>query len=719
MRHSEVVDDLEQAVALIFARCGADLRAAAPLGLGKPNRLLNAVYRQVKADPQRSMTLYTALSLARPSPPPGLAARFAGPFIERHFGADYPDLEYVNDLKGPGLPPNVRIHEFYLQSGAWLANAAVQRNYASINYTHVARDLAERGINLLLQLVARRGDRLSLACNADVTLDLLERIEAAGQPRPLVVFVVHPQMPFIGHDAELPLDFPDLLLSSDGPEYRLFALPRGAVDPAEFALGFNASALVRDGGTLQIGIGALSDALVHALLLRQRDNPAWASAVAALNPDHGALIDAVGGRASFAKGLYGASELVMDGFMHLRRAGILRRRVFDDLALQRALNDGLVAEVCAPDTLDRLLEAGLIDNPLTRPNLDWLLRFGLLPEGTQLHDGQLRFADGAVLESDLADGANRKQLARRIVGRTLRGGRWLHGAFFLGSHALYDWLRGLEGDDFEGLSMTRVSDINELYGGREALDVAQRHGARFFNTCMMHTLLGAAISDGLEDGRVVSGVGGQYNFVAMAHALPDARSVLMLRATREVKGELSSSILWHYGHCTIPRHLRDLVVTEYGIADLRGQHDEAVIERLLAISDARFIDALAAQAKSAGKLRADFVLPDAWRGNQPQRLIAALGPLKARGALDPYPFGSEFDATEQRLVGALTQLKESTARPAGKARALVAGILRGAPGTDVEAELARMQLSRPAQWRDTMQARILSAALRQSPGPGG
>jgi acyl-CoA hydrolase len=39
---------------------------------------------------------------------------------------------------------------------------------------------------------------------------------------------------------------------------------------------------------------------------------------------------------------------------------------------------------------------------------------------------------------------------------------------------------------------------------------------------MMMTVGGAACSDGLENGKVVSGVGGQYNFVAMAHELPGA-----------------------------------------------------------------------------------------------------------------------------------------------------------------------------------------------------
>ena len=38
----------------------------------------------------------------------------------------------------------------------------------------------------------------------------------------------------------------------------------------------------------------------------------------------------------------------------------------------------------------------------------------------------------------------------------------------------------------------------------EGLERLQRRDARFFNSCMMATALGAAVSDGLEDGRVVS-----------------------------------------------------------------------------------------------------------------------------------------------------------------------------------------------------------------------
>ena len=118
--------------------------------------------------------------------------------------------------------------------------------------------------------------------------------------------------------------------------------------------------------------------------------------------------------------------------------------------------------------------------------------------------------------------------------------------------------------------MASVMFVNHLFGNQE-LATAQRRDARFLNTTMMVTLSGGACSDGLEDGRVVSGVGGQYNFVAMAHELPGARSILMLRSTRSKGGKTTSNIVANYGHITIPRHLRDIVITEYGIAELQGK----------------------------------------------------------------------------------------------------------------------------------------------------
>ena len=360
------VESVEVAVDRLLAAITGPLVVATPLGLGKPNRLINALYRRVKDDPARPLTLYTALSLERPRVAGGLEGRFAGPFIERHFGADYPDLEYLADIRAGTLPMHVDVREFYMQSGAMLRVERAQRSYTSLNYTHVSRELASRGVNLMLQMVARRGDRLSFSSNSDTTLDLLDHLRRQGKPRPYVVCVVHPDLPFLDHDEPLPLEFADLLVEKPGPAYRLFALPRASVAPAEFALGLHASALVRDGGTLQIGIGALSDALVHGLILRQRENASWRQSLEALRNGNGtpAIVRDWGGEGPLADGLYGASEMVMDGFMHLREAGILRRRVWDYLPLEQALADRAVSETLAPGALEALLEYGAIPHRL-------------------------------------------------------------------------------------------------------------------------------------------------------------------------------------------------------------------------------------------------------------------------------------------------------------------------------------------------------------------
>ncbi|MEO5831444.1 MAG: acetyl-CoA hydrolase/transferase C-terminal domain-containing protein, partial [Rhodanobacter sp.] len=237
--------------------------------------------------------------------------------------------------------------------------------------------------------------------------------------------------------------------------------------------------------------------------------------------------------------------------------------------------------------------------------------------------------------------------------------------------------------------------------------------ARFFNTCMMATALGAAVSDTLEDGTVVSGVGGQYNFVAMAHELPDARSVLLLRATRSRRGGIESNIRWNYGQTTIPRHLRDVIITEYGIADLRGKSDSECIEAMLAITDARFLDALCAEAKSHGKLAANFVVPESWRLHRPSHLRKLLTPFQQHGLLPKFPFGSDFSEVEQRLLPALEWLKHAGGSWAGKLGLLFAACRPGAVAAGEAEALARMGLTDPLMLTDRLQRRLLQVALRR------
>jgi hypothetical protein len=229
----------------------------------------------------------------------------------------------------------------------------------------------------------------------------------------------------------------------------------------------------------------------------------------------------------------------------------------------------------------------------------------------------------------------------------------------------------------------------------------------------MATLMGAVISDGLEDGQVVSGVGGQYNFVAQAFALPGARSILAVEATRQAGGKPQSNIRWAYGHETIPRHLRDIVVTEYGVADVRGKSDAEVIAAMLQVTDSRFQNELARRARDAGKLAKAFEIPPAWRENYPERIAGALKPARDAGLLPSFPFGSDFTDVEQRLIPALQLLEEAQRSPQQLLGLLWQGFTGHPDAADSEC-LTRLGLDKPATWPERAYRALVGAALARS-----
>jgi Acetyl-CoA hydrolase/transferase C-terminal domain len=291
-------------------------------------------------------------------------------------------------------------------------------------------------------------------------------------------------------------------------------------------------------------------------------------------------------------------------------------------------------------------------------------------------------------------------------------GAILHGAFFLGPKSFYRALRDMTPEQIAKIQMMPVSFTNELYGEEDSKRRA-RVDARFVNNAMMATLMGAAVSDGLENGQVVSGVGGQYNFVAQAFALAGARSILAVEAARQAGARAQSNIRWRYGHETIPRHLRDIVVTEYGVADLRGKSDADVIAAMLQVADSRFQDDLARAAKDAGKLPKNFEIPSAYRENFPQRIAAALKPAREAGLLPSFPFGSDFTDVEQRLIPALQILQQAQRAPLRLAGLLWQGLTQAPDAADREC-LARLGLDQPARWPERAYRTLVAAALTRS-----
>ncbi len=625
---SRFFDSPDELVAALVDEVGTDIVLGLPVGIGKALHVANAIYSRAAADRSIRLTIFTGLTLEPPTGGSDLERRFLGPLGKRLYG-NWPTPAYAVAMRRNALPPNVRVREFYLRPGAYLGNPLVQQCYTSINYSHVVRDLTDLGVNVVAQLVAVRPGspaRYSLGSNPDVTLDLLPRFAECRRQGKAVAMIgqVNHQMPYMAGDAEISEDCLDFVLDSDACEYPPFALPNRPVRSADYAVGMHVASLVPDGGTIQIGIGSLSDAVAHCLRLRHESPQVFSEVLDLLpggvrSPRRSILpIE----RQPFEQGLFASTELLSDALFSLFEAGLIRRP--------------------ADDYDDALIHAG----------------------------------------------------------------------FFIGSTRLYERLRSLTEEQRRRINMTRISWVNTLFGD-EQRKRRQRRSARFINETMMVTLLGAAISDALDDGRIVSGVGGQFDFVSMAHALDDAHSILMCRARRIHDGAPQSNIRWSYANATVPRHHRDIVVSEYGIAATRGRSDRQVIEAMLAIADAAFQNRLVRQAAMAGKLDRDYRLPVDARSNSPDRLERIFDREDLAAHFPPYPLGTDLTAAERKLGAALTWLGAQSATPITKLRTLLRALGRGS-GDEFRDLCAHMQLEAPTTLKQYLLRRLLQHAIRRT-----
>jgi hypothetical protein len=613
--------DPEALAERIVAETGGDVRLGLPIGAGKANHVANALFRRARGDPSMRLRIFTALTPEQPRGHDDISRRFLDPLGERLF-AGWEPLEYAQALRGEGLPPNVEVHEFFFQPGAWLGSGTAQQSHVSVNYTQAAEFLEWHGINVIAQLVVRPDDGetsgLSLSCNSDVTLDILDRLRWRGGPR-IMVGQVNSGLPFMPGPAVLPEEAFDFVLEGEEVDFAPFAPPNPMVSDADHAIGLRAAALVEDGGTLQIGIGSIGDAFGAALLMRHQAPALFADTIRRLGWPETAPEPQT---APFRTGLYAASEMLAPCFLPLRRAGILKREA----------------------------------------------------------------ADGAIL----------------------------HSGFFVGSRAFYQELKDMPPEERALFRMSPISFVNALLG-EEEVKRRDRRKARFVNNAMMATLLGAVVSDALEDNRIVSGVGGQYNFVAQGLELDGARVVMTLPATRETGGNTVSTIVWSYGHVTIPRHLRDIIVTEYGVADLRHQSDRDCIVRMLGLAASRFHDELVGKAQEAGKIEPGFS-PPGGDSNRPERIAEALESARREGWCGPFPFGTDLTEEERLLAPALERLKAMERLPLV---AEAASALGEGPPSDAEAAALKRLGLEPAEGAKERLARnlVLHALRLENPGP--
>jgi acyl-CoA hydrolase len=708
--------DIETCVEETLKKVGRRIALGTPLGIGKANHLVNEFFRRAREDPRIDLHIFTALTLTRPRWKSELERRFLEPLVERLFGG-YPELEYVDPCKRGKLPKNIRVTEFYFQPGSFLDSPLAQQSYLSSNYTHVVRDVLDAGINVLAQIVSKTEEqgttRYSLSCNPDLTLDLVPRLRDAERRGAKIALLaqVNNNLPFMYGDASVAPTYFDAIIDEQKYNFPLFGTPNRPVSTAEYLIALHVSALIRDGGTLQIGIGALEDAVTYLLKLRHQQNDLYREVLSesGVVERFSNTIERLGATSPFEKGLYASSEMLVDGFLDLYRSGILKRKVYQHSGLQRLLNEERISEEVTPATLEVLLETEVISEWLTPQDFALLQKVGIFRQELDYEAGAIRLDDGTRISANLADESARNEIGRCCLGNRMKGGHFAHACFFLGPRKFYDTLRQMDRSEREQICMTGISYVNELYGDEE-LKRLQRKAARFVNTGLIVTLVGAVASDGLEDGRVLSGVGGQYNYVAMAHELEDGRSIMMIRSTSEEDGKLRSNIRWSYGHVTIPRHLRDLVVTEYGIADLRGRSDEEVIAALVEIADSRFQGELLKSATRAGKISRHYRIPDHARNNRPERLEQMFARYRERGLFQEFPFGTDLTEEELALKKALRALEQTFK---GKLHMPKLADIRKtiAIPDNARVYLTRMELDRPQSSKERLLQRALVYAL--------
>ena len=119
------------------------------------------------------------------------------------------------------------------------------------------------------------------------------------------------------------------------------------------------------------------------------------------------------------------------------------------------------------------------------------------------------------------------------------------------------------------------------------------------NGALAVDLAGQAVADTLG-GAQFSGIGGHEDFVASSGLELEDRSLICLRSSTVIDGVRRSRIASQFPAGTIittPRHQLDVVVTEYGVAELRGSTTRERARALAAIAHPDFRDQLLAEAE--------------------------------------------------------------------------------------------------------------------------
>lgn len=159
--------------------------------------------------------------------------------------------------------------------------------------------------------------------------------------------------------------------------------------------------------------------------------------------------------------------------------------------------------------------------------------------------------------------------------------------FAAGIPELYEWLH--ENKDVRFLPVKIVNSPERIAKNRNMVTI---------NGAMMIDLSGQVVADSIS-GTQFSGIGGHEDFVSGPGLTANGRSLVCLPSTSTVDGQLVSRIVPKLPVGSVvstPRHQVDIVITEYGVAELHGRTINERSLALAAIGHPAFRDELLATA---------------------------------------------------------------------------------------------------------------------------
>lgn len=217
----------------------------------------------------------------------------------------------------------------------------------------------------------------------------------------------------------------------------------------------------------------------------------------------------------------------------------------------------------------------------------------LVPDGAtiQLGIGKIPNAVGCYLTEKKDLGVHTEMItsiiadlaeAGVITGRnkTLHNGM-IVGAFALGSRRLYDFM-----DGNPQISLMSASYVNNPFV------IAENEKMTSINTCLQIDLTGQICSESLGT-RQYSGPGGAADYAIGASHSKGGKSIIAVKSTAK-NGTVSTiqPTLYPGGVVTITRNDIDYIVTEYGIAKMKGQCISERVDNLIRVAHPKFREEL-------------------------------------------------------------------------------------------------------------------------------